>query len=532
MNEAGGIRNISLVYKIVIPVVTFSIAFAIWVGVIVYNEKYDSETKGIINTAKAGFSAMVPLSEIAISGANIMKLKSRDVEAISKSTGALVIDIQGMSNKIPKSLFSPEQPPKEIKHRFLNSKEIDINEIQKLLSSTSSMKSDTLLQDGYLIISKNLKVNNGGRIIAIFDASSINAISSDIFYMLSVKILPAVLIFIIILIYVAKVALKPAQTISKIVAGDSRNLKKHIDVLDKDELGVISISFNHFIDEIRSLVINIKDSGTQNHAQVEELLITSEEMQKHILKMTEAIDISVGSSHTVREVLESSNKDTQLTKLNIIKAQGSLNEVESDISIMRDTVENGMEQEIAIVERLDSLSSQIESMREVVSSINDIADQTNLLALNAAIEAARAGEHGRGFAVVADEVRKLAEKTQSSLNEINTVISLFVESIATTSSEMNAKKQDYEKLVEISVEVSKKTSDVSNVMDETVSMSEISSTVMEDLSKKIIEIIAEIEKINESSNLNLQSVDSISKVSLSLRQTADELEEQLSSFSV
>jgi len=525
-------KNMSLVYKLVIPIVFFSLLFSIFIGFIIYNEKYDSEYKGMVNTAKAAFSAMVPLSEISVAGANIMKLKSKDALAIVKATGSLVIDVDGMSNKIPKSLFAPEQAPKKIAHRFVSDKNIPKDKIQELINLSKSSSKEIVIFDNYLLIKEKLKVNNGGEIVAIYDASHMNKISSDIILMLLEIVLPSIIIFMLGLVYVVKLTLKPASIISNILSRDSNDLTKHIDLESKDEFGVISDSFNGFINHIKELVINIKSSGDINSKQVEELLQTTLQMQTQISQMATAIEVSVDSSHKVQGVLQTSTEDALLTKQNIINAQESLGIMDIDISKMRNTVEEGLEKEISIVDRLESLNSEVENMRNVISSINDIADQTNLLALNAAIEAARAGEHGRGFAVVADEVRKLAEKTQSSLNEINTVISIFVESISTTSIEMNKKKEDYEKLVLISAEASEKTNSVSEAMKTAVSMSEASAEVSNQLSKDIIEIISEIEKIGESSNKNLNSVDNVTKISNTLEATAKDLDKQLSVFKV
>ncbi|MDD3342401.1 MAG: methyl-accepting chemotaxis protein [Sulfurospirillaceae bacterium] len=121
----------------------------------------------------------------------------------------------------------------------------------------------------------------------------------------------------------------------------------------------------------------------------------------------------------------------------INKIENQLSTVKNQFSIFSTNMGNSSERNADLLVEAENLTTYVRDIRSVLGIISDIADQTNLLALNAAIEAARAGEHGRGFAVVADEVRKLAERTQKSLNETNVSVTTIVQAVEHISGVMN-----------------------------------------------------------------------------------------------
>ncbi len=160
--------NSSIKYKVIIPVFIIVVVSTILSSGISIYKNYINEEKNIINIAKVSLTPIILSSNIAISGANLMKLRSSYSENLLKSTNALYVKIEGMSNEIKKTLFSSAQPSKKIVHEF---KLDNTHNDEYLISKYKNIDSITIIIDDHLFIKEKLSVKNGGSLIAIFDAS-------------------------------------------------------------------------------------------------------------------------------------------------------------------------------------------------------------------------------------------------------------------------------------------------------------------------------------------------------------------------
>jgi methyl-accepting chemotaxis protein len=305
------------------------------------------------------------------------------------------------------------------------------------------------------------------------------------------------------------------------IAKGEGDLTQRLSTEGNDEVAKLADAFNQFVIKIANMVANLQPLGHTLSNEAVHLLDTvklSNQSANQVHSETQSV------AAAINQMLSTSQEMARNTQDAADGASNVKHQAEQNQQLMQQTVEQTeslvgeLQQAEAVSLTLSQSSAEIGSILDVIGSI---ADQTNLLALNAAIEAARAGEHGRGFAVVADEVRALANRTQSSTNEINKIINQIQTGIQSVINSITNTQQHSAQLQSKAVQSS----------DAIIAI----LALIENISSMTAQLASATEEqalVTEDININVSTISELTELSLTANETHSQAAQSLQTISV
>ena len=348
----------------------------------------------------------------------------------------------------------------------------------------------------------------------------------------------AIIISIVLLSFAALISimttramLKPLKAVNKalsrIASGD---LSKRTHPRSDDEFGVLLTNINRLIDDLSKLLVDISDnahtldqSAIQTSSQGQQMTLAAAQQLERIAEATTLAQNMLNNSQDVYDQADNTSNEVA----NASQFANNVNHIADRNSQRIKALLTRLDQAVQSTEKL---AQQTQLIGAIVDTISSIAEQTNLLALNAAIEAARAGENGRGFAVVADEVRSLAARTQSSTNEIHTMIETLQQQADTAQHEINDGQQQAAECVTNSSELREAVDKIKSTL---ITINQMSQQIADsshhqlDNSNEIKQIMA---KVTEQAQNNADHASTLATQSEDVNQLAHSLTSAVERF--
>ncbi|WQV32960.1 methyl-accepting chemotaxis protein TlpB [Helicobacter pylori] len=310
-----------------------------------------------------------------------------------------------------------------------------------------------------------------------------------------------------------------------------KDLRTKIDVGDRnDEISQVGRGVNLFVENARLIMEEIKGISTSNKTSMDKLVQIAQETQKSMKDSSTTLNSVKNKATDVASMMNASIEQSQGLRKRLIETQGLVKESKDAIGDLFSQIIESAHTEEELSSKVEQLSRNADDVKSILDIINDIADQTNLLALNAAIEAARAGEHGRGFAVVADEVRNLAGRTQKSLAEINSTIMVIVQEINAVSSQMNLNSQKMERLSDMSKSVQETYEKMSSNLSSVVSDSNQSMDDYAKSGRQIEAMVSDFVGVEKVASKTLADSSDILNIATHVSGTTMNLDKQVNLF--
>ncbi len=345
----------------------------------------------------------------------------------------------------------------------------------------------------------------------------------------------SLLVIVTILVGVKKHIISPIndlnQKIKELTTKDG-DLRHRIEIDSNDEIGDIAHNVNIFMDKLEEMMKNLKHSASIAQEVTQEVEKDAQLTSKSVKSQNEDIKNIKKYIDNISDDLEVAEKSVLTTSEDVKETQKVLDSLVVSLQDVVYAINEDSESKGEIVNKVTALADQTTQIKEIISIIKDIADQTNLLALNAAIEAARAGEHGRGFAVVADEVRKLAERTQTSVSEIDSVIKMIVEGVDDAKTEIEKASQKSQEISESTDALAGQADKTKNKLNDTIKISETATKETLKINANVRDFMKSSIRLTKQSEISSKVAQDLMDVSVKLKEVNQEIDKEVHKFKI